>query len=175
MDWHDLMEDGFNRIPQFMEHVLEGLSEEDISWQPRQDSNSIGWLVWHLTRQLDAQIASLSEEEQLWTKDGWHAKFDREADPMDLGFGHTPEQVATFKPPGTQIMLEYLKTAVERTKQYFKGLNQEDLDKELNEPQFQPLPTVGVRLISILDDCILHAGQAAYIRGLLHGKGWQKF
>jgi hypothetical protein len=54
-------------------------------------------------------------------------------------------------------------------------LSGKDLDRELDEPQFQPLPTVGVRLISILDDCIIHAGQAAYIRGLRQGKGWQKF
>ena len=50
-----------------------------------------------------------------------------------------------------------------------------DLDRELNEPRFQPLPTVGVRLISIMDDAMIHAGQAAYVRGLRQGKGWQKY
>lgn len=175
MDWHDLLEDGFNRIPQFLEHVLEGLSQEDLSWQPQQDSNSIGWLVWHLTRQQDAQVAALMSEEQLWTKDGWYLKFKREADPSDIGFGHTPEQVAAFKPPDIQTLLAYVRAVEERTKQYIRGLSQEGLDRELSEPQYQPLPTVGVRLISILDDCIIHAGQAAYVRGLLQGKGWQKF
>jgi len=175
MDWHDLLEDGFNRIPQFLEHVLEGLSQEDLSWQPQQDSNSIGWLVWHLARQQDAQVAALMSEEQLWTKDGWYLKFKREADPSDIGFGHAPEQVAAFKPPDIQTLLDYAKAAVERTIRYLKSLSQEDLDRELNEPQYQPQPTVGVRLISILDDSIIHAGQAAYVRGLLQGKGWQKF
>ena len=32
--------------------------------------------------------------------------------------------------------------------------------------RIQPLPTVGVRLISIMDDAMIHAGQAAYVRGL---------
>jgi hypothetical protein len=27
--------------------------------------------------------------------------------------------------------------------------------------------TLGVRLVSIADDCLQHAGQAAYVRGLL--------
>jgi hypothetical protein len=175
MEWHDLLADGYNRLPEFLGHVLNGLTQEDLNWQPREDSNSIGWLLWHLTRQQDAQIAALMEEEQLWIKDGWHSKFDRPADPKDTGFGHTPEQVAAFRSPETNIMLDYLKAAVERSKQFFLSLSKEDLDRELDEPWYQPLPTVGVRLISILDDAILHSGQAAYVRGLLQGKGWQKY
>ena len=75
MEWHDLMEDAYWRIIEIMERVLDGLSEEDLNWQPRPDSNSIGWLAWHLTRVQDDHIASLMGEEQLWIKDGWHAKF----------------------------------------------------------------------------------------------------
>jgi hypothetical protein len=175
MEWNNLLEDGYNRLPGFLENVLRGLSREDLNWQPRKDCNSIGWLVWHLTRQQDAQIAALKGGEQLWIKDGWHAKFNRTADPEDSGFGHTAEQVAAFKSPDPNTLLDYLKVVVERSKQYFLSLSKDDLDRELEEPWFQPLPTVGVRLISILDDSVLHAGQAAYVRGLLQGKGWQKY
>jgi hypothetical protein len=175
MEWHDLLTDGYDRLPDFLEHVLRGLSREDLNWQPHEDCNSIGWLVWHLTRQQDAQIAALMGEEQLWIKDGWHLKFDRTADPEDTGYGHTPEQVAAFKSPDPNTLLGYLKVVVEWTKQYFLSLSKDDLDRELEEPWFQPLPTVGVRLISILDDSVFHAGQAAYVRGLRQGKGWQKY
>jgi hypothetical protein len=135
----------------------------------------MGWLVWHLTRQQDAQIASLTGDDQLWVRDGWHAKFDRPADPRDVGFGHTPEQVAAFKSPDTKTLLEYHRAVLERSKRYFLTLSKTDLDRELNEPFFKPLPTVGVRLISIMDDAVIHAGQAAYVRGLRQGKGWQKY
>jgi len=175
MEWHDLLADGFDRLPEFLGKVMDGLSEEDLRWQPRPDSNSIGWLVWHLIRQQDAQIAALMGEEQLWIKKSWHVKFNRPADPNDIGFGHTPEQAAAFEPPDTEILLDYLKAAVNRSKQYLRSLSKDDLDHELDEPQYQPLPTVGVRIVSILDDCVLHAGQAAYVRGLLQGKGWQKY
>lgn len=175
MEWYDLLSDAYNRLPEFIENVLRGLSQEDLDWQPRDDCNSMGWLVWHLTRQQDAQVAALMDEEQLWIKDGWHSKFDRMADPKDTGFGHTPEQVAAFRSPDPGTLLDYLKVAVARSKQYFLSLSKDDLDRELEEPWFQPLPTVGVRLISILDDSVLHAGQAAYVRGLLQGKGWQKY
>lgn len=175
MEWHDLLADGYERVLEFMESVLRGLTRDDLDWQPRQDCNSIGWLSWHLIRQQDAQIAALMGDEQLWTRDGWYSKFHRPPDPGDIGFGHTPEQVSAFKSPGAQILLDYHRAVLERSKQYFIALSRTDLDRELDEPWFQPLPTVGVRLVSILEDSLLHAGQAAYVRGLQQGKGWQKY
>jgi len=175
MECHDLLADGYGRVLEVLERVLEGISEDDLYWQPRPDCNSIGWLAWHLTRQQDAQIASLMGEEQLWIKDGWHAKFQRPPEPRDVGFGQTPEQVAAFRAPDIQTLLDYHRAVLERSKGYFLTLSKEDLDRQLDERWFQPPPTVGVRLISIMDDATLHAGQAAYVRGLRQGKGWQKY
>jgi len=175
MEWYDLLSDGYGRVLEFLENVLEGLNMDDLNWQPRPDCNSIGWLTWHLTRQQDAQMASLIGEEQLWIKEKWYAKFDREPDLQDSGFGHTPEQVTAFESPDVQTLLDYHRAVLERSKQYFLNLLKTDLDRKLDEPWFQPLPTVGVRLISILEDSLLHAGQVAYIRGLRQGKGWQKY
>jgi hypothetical protein len=175
MEWHDLLLDGYGRVMTFLEHVLDGLTPEDLYWQPRPDCNSIGWLAWHLTRQQDAQIASLAGDEQLWISDKWYTKFHRPSDPEDSGFGHTPEQVSAFRSPDTKTLLDYYRAVLERTKRYILTLSQTDLDRELNEPWFQPLPTVGVRLISILNDAVIHAGQAAYVRGLRQGKGWQEY
>ncbi len=175
MEWNDLLVDAYERLPGYLSNVLSGLSQDDLNWQPRPDCNSIGWLTWHLTRQQDAQIASLMNEKQLWLSDGWSSKFNLPPDPKDIGFGHTPEQVSSFKSPDIQTMLDYHHAVLERTKGYLVTLSPTDLDRELDEPWFQPLPTVGVRLISILDDGLLHAGQAAYIRGLIQGKGWQKY
>ena len=173
MDWKGLLTDGYGRILRVLENSLKGLTEDDLKWQPHADTNSIGWLTWHLTRVQDDHIASLVEEEQLWTKDGWHAKFNRLPDPNDRGFDHTPKQVAAFESPDVETLLTYHRAVLERSKRYFLTLSDDDLDRELNEPQYQPLPTVGVRLISVLSDNLQHAGQVAYIRGLLHGIGWK--
>jgi len=175
MEWHELLADSYGRVLEFLENVLQGLAEEDLNWRPRQDGNSIGWLAWHLTRQQDAQISALMGEEQLWIRDGWHARFNRPADPEDTGFGHTSEQVGAFKSPDAQTLLEYQSAVLERSKGYFPRLSKDDLDRELDEPWFQPLPTVGVRLVSVMNDAVLHAGQAAYVRGLRQGKGWQPY
>ena len=175
MEWNDLLEDGYSRVLKVLESALDGLGSDDLNWQPRPDCNSIGWLTWHLTRVQDDHIASLMGEEQLWTRDGWHARFNLTPDSKDIGFGHTPEQVAEFKSPDIQTLLDYHRAVLERTKRYFLTLSNSDLDRELDEPWYQPLPTVGVRLISVLADSLQHAGQVAYVRGQRYGKGWQKY
>ncbi len=175
MNHQELLIDGYNRIPAFLRHVLEGVPQAKLDWRPHPEANSLGWLVWHLTRQQDAQIAALMGKQQLWISLGFHSRFNRPADPKDIGFGQTPEQVGAFKSPEASVFLEYARAVTERSISFFKQLSEEDLDQELDEPQYSPLPTVGVRLISILEDCQLHAGQAAYIRGLIEGYGWQKY
>lgn len=172
MDWQDLLTDGYGRILQALEKALDGLTQDDLNQQPHTDCNSMGWLTWHVTRVQDHHIADLMGEEQLWLKDGWHVRFNRASDPSDTGFGHSSEDIAAFKLPDVETLLEYHRTVLGRSKRYIATLSTSDLDRELNEPWFQPLPTVGVRLVSVMSDNLQHVGQVAYLRGLLKGKGW---
>jgi len=174
MDWQNLVIDGYGRISEILERALKDLTPDDLVWQPRPESNSIGWLTWHLTRIQDDHIASLMGEEQLWVKEGWHVKFNYPADSNDMGHGHSAEQIAALK-SDSGTLLGYHKAVLERSKNYFKTLTEADLDRVLNEPRFQPLPTLGVRIISVLSDNLQHAGQVGYLRGLKQGLGWQKF
>lgn len=172
MKWQDLIGDGFSRVLEVLEPALKGLKKEDLELQPKPDCNSIGWIVWHLTRGQDAQIADLNKEEQVWVRDKWYVKFQRDSNPGDTGFGHSSKEVADFRSPTARILLDYYRATMERTNEYLSTLNLKDLDKELNEPWFSPPPTLGVRIVSILADCLEHAGEVAYLRGLLKGKGW---
>jgi len=170
MEWRELIVDGYDRLPDVMREVLAGLRVADLDWQPHADCNSLGWTAWHLTRVQDSQIAELMGQAQLWVEDGWHRKFKRPADPDDTGYQHTAQQVRAFASPSAAIQLEYLRVTVERTKAYLASLPPVELDRELDEPWFKPLPTVGVRIVSILTDCHHHAGEASYIRGLLKAR-----
>ena len=174
MEWQQLIIDGYGRVQEILERALNGTTPEDLNELPKPDCNSMGWLAWHLTRVQDHHFADLIGEEQLWVKAGWHAKFNRPPNPKDIGFGHSPEDVAAFKAPDAATLLEYHRAVLERSKRYINSISAADLDKELNEPWFQPLPTIGVRLISVMSDSLQHAGQVAYVRGLLKGKGWSR-
>ncbi len=174
MKWQQLLVDGYGRVLEEMKRALDGLAQDDLDRQPHPDCNSMGWLAWHLTRVQDGQIADLAGDEQIYIREGWFSRFNRPPDPDDSGFGNSPEQVAAFRSPDIATILGYHKMVLERTKSYINNLSDNDLDRELNEPWFQPLPTVGVRLISIMSDCLQHVGQIAYVRGLLKGKGWSR-
>ena len=171
MEWQELLIDGYGRIEQVLAKALEGLKEEALNWQPHPDCNSMGWLAWHLTRVQDDHVAGLMGEEQLWITEGWQAKFNRPAEAKDIGFGHSSEDVAAFKSPDVKTMLGYHRAVLKRTNGYIAKLSLSELERELNEPWYQPLPTVGVRLISVMSDNLQHAGQIAYLRGLLKGRG----
>ena len=175
MDWQEILINGYGDVLGALERILSGLTDEDLNWQPRPDCNSIGWLAWHITRVEDSQIAYLMGEEQLWTSQGWHAKFSRTADSKDIGFGHTPEQVADFRVPDIQSLLDYSKAVCERTKDYLLSMAEADLERPLDQYWGKVPVKVGWRLISVLEDCLEHAGQMAYVRGLRQGKGWQKY
>jgi len=172
VEWQELIIDGYGRILQVLEEVLDGLTQDDLNQQPRPDCNSMGWLIWHLTRVQDDHIASLMGKDQLWTSEGWHARFNRAPEPKDIGFGHSSKDVAAFQSPDVKTLLGYHRAVLERTKGYIAALSLSDLARKLDEPWYKPLPTVGVRLISIMSDSLQHAGQIAYLRGLLKGKGW---
>jgi hypothetical protein len=172
MEWQDLIIDGFGRVLELLEPALEGLSQADLDHQPKADCNSIGWIVWHLTRVQDSQIADLTKEEQVWVKDKWYARFNRAADPVDTGSGHGPEEVAAFSSPPSPVLLEYYRATLEQTKRYLLTQSLSGLDRQLDEPWYQPPPTLGVRIISVMADCLQHSGEVGYLRGLIKGKGW---
>jgi hypothetical protein len=61
--------------------------------------------------------------------------------------------------------LDYLDAVDQRTRSMLETIVPADLDRIVDR-RWDPPVTLGVRLISIADDSLQHAGQAAYIRGV---------
>ncbi|RQX52957.1 hypothetical protein DLJ57_09785, partial [Micromonospora chalcea] len=89
-------------------------------------------------------------------------------DRADTGFGHGPEQIAAVRPENGGVLLDYHRAVVDRSLDYLRGLRPADLDRVVDE-NWDPPVTLGVRLVSVLDDDFQHVGQAAYVRGLILG------
>jgi hypothetical protein len=64
------------------------------------------------------------------------------------------------------LLLEYFDAVHERTLAFVHGLAAADLDRIVDE-RWDPPVTLGVRLVSVIADDLQHAGQAAFVRGLL--------
>ena len=96
----------------------------------------------------------------------WAGRHGLEPDPSNTGYGHSGEEVAAVRPDSPEVLLDYLLEVQGRTTAMLEGLAPEDLDRVVDR-RWDPPVTLGVRLVSIADDSLQHAGQAAYARGLL--------
>ncbi|GAB2821722.1 DUF664 domain-containing protein [Actinocorallia aurea] len=165
MDAAGVLEDGFSRIREVVHGVLEGMSKADLTVQVDAEANSIAWLVWHLTRVQDDHVADAAGREQIWISGGWAEKLGLPLDPYDTGFGHDTREVAAVVADARSLRGYY--DAVHReTVAYVRGLSAEDLD-EIVDTAWDPPVTLAVRLVSVIADDLQHAGQAAYVKGLL--------
>lgn len=170
MNTTDVLKDSFQRIGDQLHHVLDGLSPEQLSYRPHDDANSIAWLTWHLARVHDDHMSEIAGREQAWVSDGWAEKFGMEPDPHNQGTGHGSAEVAAIKPDG-ELLLAYHDAVLARTNEYLKVLTPEELDRVI-DTRWDPPVTVGVRIVSVINDSTEHAGQAAYVRGLVEKRRW---
>jgi uncharacterized damage-inducible protein DinB len=158
--------DLYDRIPEHVRGAVVGLSAEDLVTSPEPGSNTVGWLVWHLTRVQDDHVAELLDAEQLWVTGDWPARFGLRADPGNTGFGHTPAEVGAVRPDSAEALISYYEAVAARTRDFLQTLTPDDLERVI-DARWDPPVTLGVRLVSVADDDIQHAGQAKYLRGLL--------
>jgi uncharacterized damage-inducible protein DinB len=166
MNVSELLNDAFGRLPELVDTAVTDLTPEQLRWAPAPGANPIGWLIWHLTRIEDAHLAELLATGQVYVDGQWAARFGAPADSADVGYGHTPEQVAALRPENVPALVDYFTAVHERAQGYVADLTEDDLDRIVDKA-WDPPVTLGARLISILDDAVQHAGQAAYVRGLL--------
>jgi len=161
----EILTDGFERIRDAVHPAVNGLSEDELAFRADAESNSIAWLVWHLTRIQDDHVCGLSGDEQAWTAAGWVERFALPLDPSDTGYGHDPEMVAVVLADAASL-LGYFEDVHRRTLEYLGKLTETDLERVVDN-RWDPPVTAGVRLVSVLADDLQHVGQAAYLRGIL--------
>ena len=160
----DLLLDAFGRIDEEVGDTVEGLSEEQLAFRPGAGANSIAWLVWHLVRVQDNHVAEAAGEPEIWLEDGWADRFGLSLDPADTGYGHSVDDVAKVR-ASAELLTGYADAVGERTRRYLSSLDEEALDRVVDE-RWDPPVTLGVRLISVIGDDMAHLGQAQYVRGL---------
>ena len=162
---NQILTDLFERLSQAVHGAVKGLSEHDLAFRPEENANSIAWLVWHLTRVQDDHIAELMKQEQIWTAKKWHQEFELPFDDDATGYGHSSQEVAMVQ-ASEALLTGYYDAVHKRTVDYIKTLTDKDYDK-IVDPSWDPPVSLRVRLVSIINDDLQHAGQAMYVRGLL--------
>lgn len=162
----ELLTDAFGRVRDIIRDVVDGLDADALAQRLDADANSIGWLVWHLTRVQDDHIADVAGTQQRWTADGWYERFGLPFPAGDIGYGHSSADVAAVAVPDPALLVGYHEAVYAQTVDYVAGTSDDDLDVVVDE-SWDPPTTLGVRLVSVVGDTMQHAGQAEFVKGIL--------
>lgn len=158
-----ILVDGFGRVREGVAELTTGLTDETAWWRPDPGANSIGWLLWHLTRvQDDSVVAGLAGGDQIWA--GFRDEAALPLDPDDTGYGHSTDQVAQVR-VSADLLDRYHAAVHAATLHYLATITDAELQRIVDE-RWDPPVTAAVRLVSVVDDCAKHLGQAEYVRGL---------
>jgi hypothetical protein len=168
----ELLVDGFGRIRETVADVLSGLTADQLAYRIDGSANPVSWLVWHLTRIQDDHVAAAFGVAQVWTDHGWASRFGLPAGLMDHGYGHTAQQVDAIRTAtaSAALLRAYHEETYAQSVKHVSAVTDADLNRVVDEGWTPPV-TLGVRLISVLDDDMQHVGQAAFVRGVLLRRG----
>jgi hypothetical protein len=160
----ELLRDAFTRLIEHVDEITDGLTEEQANYRPSPSANSIAWLIWHSARVQDLQLAPIAGVEPVWTAGGWVDRFDLDLPRNDSGYGHGPAEVAKVRAP-VELLAGYYHALHEMPLTFVAGVTGADLERIIDR-NWDPPVTASARIVSIIDDCAQHLGQAAYVRPL---------
>lgn len=165
MDHRGVLIDAYDRIKETVHTTLDGLNREALTYRIDPEANTIAWLVWHLARVQDDHVAGVAGSEQVYTADGWNARFALPFDDDAIGYGQSTEDMGKVD-VDAELLAGYVDAVHARTVEYLDTLTAEDLDRVIDE-NWDPPVTLAVRLVSVVSDDLQHIGQAAFIRGVV--------
>jgi hypothetical protein len=146
MDAHDILIETHSRIRPAVHAVLEGADEDLLAARLDPDGNSVGWLVWHLTRVQDDHVSEVAGHEQTWTAGGFAAQAGLPFPDSATGYGFDAGQVGQLR-IGADLLRRYHDAVADRTHEDLRGLSDADLDRVVDDA-WDPPVTLGVRLVS---------------------------
>lgn len=161
----------FQRSVSTINQATTGLADHELYFRPTQESNTIAWLAWHLSRRKDYYSSKLVGDEETWVKAAWNDQFGLRKD--DTGLGDSPEGVGEFR-PSRELLFAYVTAAndaaVERMGRVTARLLERTVELDAGRG-WRPAHQI---FNPMLSDCLQHLGQIAYLRGIITGYGWMR-
>ena len=168
IDLIGFMQAVIDRSYRWVKDACDGLNEDQLRYQPTPESNSIAWLVWHSSRVKDQVTGRISREEEVWVTDGWAQRTGMDADAT--GVGDSPEQVASFT-VASRLLFGYADAAHSAVMRRLSTVTPAQLAQPVEYVLGDTRPAWDA-IRGMLGDSYSHAGQVAYLRGMVTGRGW---
>jgi hypothetical protein len=160
----ELLRDAFTRLIEHVDELTDGLTDEQANYRPSPSANSIAWLIWHSARVQDLQLAPIAGVEQVWKTGGWVDRFALDLPANDSGYGHGANEVAKVQVQA-DLLAGYYHAVHDLTLGFVGDVTAKDLERVVDS-NWDPPVTASSRIVSIIDDCAQHLGQAAYLLGI---------
>ncbi|MFH0847537.1 MAG: DinB family protein [Chloroflexota bacterium] len=167
MELTDFVQAALDRVSRATARVIDGLSQDEIGWQPNPEANSIGLVLLHAARSEDVFVQSrMRGKPQVWEIGKWFEEMHLAA--SDTVSGYTAEQVAAFKTPDVNLITAYSEAVRAETKEYLKTLTPGEFERTINVGQMGAVSIGNLFALNIVH-IAQHAGEISYIRGLKRG------
>ena len=124
------------------ERTFGGLTDEQMRVRPREDLNSLAWLMWHIARAEDIFSNIILSGRQQVVDDGWLARL--KISRPDFGIGMTKAEVADLTAQVDVAALRDYRDAVgRRTQEVIRGFGPSDWQGELQAPPLEKAAALG--------------------------------
>ena len=124
------------------ERTFGGLSDDQMRARPREDLNSLAWLMWHIARAEDIFANIILSGRAQVVDDGWLARL--KISRPDFGIGMTKPEVAELTAQVNVAALRDYRDAVgRRTQEVIRGFGPSDWPGELQAPALEKAAALG--------------------------------
>lgn len=164
-----LLCDLLDRAQERFLETINQMTVEELNQMPDPLIKSVSWLTWHTAKMLDQQVSQLNEEEALYFTQAWVDRFAFDLPKNTEDWKHSPEEAKKVIITDKELLIDYLKLTIKVSKNYLSQLDADTLE-DIIDQSWNPAVTRGVRLVSTVDDALMHSGQAVYTRRLVVGK-----
>lgn len=159
--------------------LCQGLTEEQLHWQPETNPNHITFAIWHAYRSEDEIVHMLlMQQPSVFARDGWAARLPvAEPGNPPFGTGLTREQIAKVRLP-IEALFEYAEAVGKSIQEYADSLTPEQAGETVPLPFFKDVYPLfesasreEVLAFFSIGHTAEHLGEVQYIKGLLGLQG----
>jgi len=165
MEAKDIILKSLEESQRYLNEALEGLTEEELAWSPREESNSIAFILWHLSRVEDIWINRITKDKnEVYDAEGWQERLG--TPPNESGGRYTREQLLAWPVPKLEILKGYADSVRSKTMALLQSITDEKLSATVSTGRYD---TVGAILGHLITEIALHVGQMHYLHGVHRG------
>ena len=164
MDAKELLLRSLEESQGYLTKALDGLTQEEATWSPSLECNSIAFILWHTIRVEDFFVNRVIQRgKELYEAEKWQDKLGTPAKAYQL----TLEELQAWQAPKLEILREYADLVRQNTLAFLKSIPAERLS-EVPRPDRSP-DSIGTTLGHMSTEIALHVGQITYLRGMQRG------